>query len=152
MNDLRQDKLVDPPGARLRQTGGGDNLVDLVGKLTSQGAHLAQEQVALMQAEVREAASDVKQAIAAYAGAAVLGLAGLGVTLMGVGWLLGDAIENGPLGVLIVGIVALVVAAILYSGAAKKTKAAHLKPERTIRTLADTPDAATGHFATGGKP
>lgn len=124
--------------------GGGDNIVDLVGKLTSQGAHLAQQQVALMQAEVRESASDIKQAIAAYAGAAVVGLSGLGVTLMGVGYLLGDAIDNVPLGILIVGILTLILAAILYAGAKSKTKDVDLKPERSIATLKDTPDAVTG--------
>lgn len=124
---------------------GGGNIVDLVGKLTRQGAHLAQEQVALMQAEMREAVADIKGALAAYAGAAVVGLAGLGVTLMGLGHLLGDAIDNVPLGILIVGVVSLIVAAILYSMASSKTKAARLKPERTIRTLENTPDIVTGH-------
>ncbi len=128
-----------------------DNVVDLLGKLTSQGAHLAQEQVALMQAEVREAASDIKQAIAAYAGAAVLGLTGLGVTATGLGFWLGDAIDNLPLGIIIVGVITLIVAAVLYSSARAKTAAAHLKPERTIRTAADTPDILTGtHSTTGG--
>lgn len=130
---------------------GGDNLVDLVSQLTSQGAHLAQEQVALMQAEVREAANDVKAAIAAYAGAGVLGLTGLGVTLTGLGWWLGDALDNIPLGIVIVGVVTLIVAAILYSSAKSKTAATHLKPERTIRTVQDTPDVLHGtHPATGG--
>jgi F0F1-type ATP synthase assembly protein I len=128
----------------------GGNIVDLVGKLTRQGAHLAQEQVALMQAEMREAVTDLKAAAAAYAGAAVVGLAGLGVTLMGLGYLLGDAIDNVPLGILIVGIVSLILAGILYSAASSKTKAANLKPERTIRTLEDTPDIVTGHAAPGG--
>lgn len=131
-------------------SGEGGNIVDLVGKLTRQGAHLAQEQVALMQAEMREAVTDLKAAAAAYAGAAVVGLAGLGVTLMGLGYLLGDAIDNVPLGILIVGIVSLILAAILYSAASSKTKAANLKPERTIRTLEDTPDIVTGHAAPGG--
>ena len=98
---------------------------------------------------MREAVTDVKAAIAAYAGAAVVGLAGLGVTLMGLGYLLGDAIENVPLGILIVGIVSLVLAGILYSIAAGKTKAANLKPERSIRTLEDTPEIVTGHAQTG---
>ena len=149
MNDPRHDKAMDPPGARVRPPK-DDNIVDLVGRLTSQGAHLAQEQVALMQAEVREAATDIKQAIGAYAGAAVVGLSGLGVTLMGLGWLLGVAIDSIPFGILIVGIVTLVIAAVLYSAAKSKTKSAHLKPERTIRTLEDTPDAATGHYNAGG--
>ncbi|MFA9200914.1 MAG: phage holin family protein [Cypionkella sp.] len=132
-------------------SGGGDNVVDLLSKLTSQGAHLAQEQVALMQAEVREAASDVKQAVAAYAGAAVLGLTGLGVTATGLGFWLGDAIDNLPLGIIIVGVITLIIAAVLYSSAKAKTSAAHLKPQRTIRTVADTPDVLTGtHTSTGG--
>lgn len=129
---------------------GGDNVVDLIGQLTSQGAHLAQEQVALMQAEVREAANDVKAAIGAYAGAAVLGLTGLGVTLTGLGWWLGDALDNIPLGIVIVGVVTLIVAAILYSSAKSKTAATHLKPERTIRTVQDTPDVLHGTHSTSG--
>lgn len=149
MNDARHDRTMDPPGSRVRQPK-DDNIVDLVGRLTSQGAHLAQEQVALMQAEVREATNEVKQAIAAYAAAAVVGLAGLGVTLMGLGWLLAVAIESVPLGILIVGIVTLIIATILYSSAKSKTKTTHLKPDRTIRTLEDTPDAATGHYNAGG--
>lgn len=130
---------------------GGDNVVDLLGRLTSQGAHLAQEQVALMQAEIREAASDIKAAIAAYAGAAVLGLTGLGVTATGLGFWLGDAIDNLPLGLVIVGVVILIVAAVLYSTGKAKTAATHLKPERSMRTAADTPDVLTGtHSTTGG--
>ena len=155
MNDtFTQDRPAAATSRAKKTTGsaaGGENVVDLLGQLTSQGAHLAQEQVALMQAEVREAANDIKAAIAAYAGAGVLGLAGLGVTLTGLGWLLGDAIDNIPLGIIIVGVVTLIVAAILYSSAKSKTAATHLKPERTIRTVQDTPDVLHGtHSTTGG--
>ena len=152
MTDQTPDRAMNPPRSRTAATG-GDNVVDLLGKLTSQGAHLAQEQVALMQAEVREGVNDIKQAIGAYAGAAVLGLAGLGVTLTGLGWWLGDGIDNVPLGILIVGVITLVIAAILYSTGKAKTAAAHLKPERTIRTVEDTPDIVTGtHPSTGARP
>ena len=151
MNDQTPGTMT-PPRTRAK-AGAGDNVVDLLGQLTSQGAHLAQEQVALMQAEVREGVTDIKQAIAAYAGAAVLGLAGLGVTLTGLGWWLGDGIDNVPLGILIVGVITLIVAAILYSSGKAKTAAAHLKPERTIRTVEDTPDIVTGsHTSTGARP
>lgn len=137
-------------GSDAATSSGGDNIVDLVSKLTKQGAHLAQQQVALMQAEMREGISDLKTAAAAYAGAAVVGLSGLGVTLLGLGYLLGDAIENLPLGILIVGIVTLILAAILYTTAKGKAAAANLKPDRTIRTLEDTPAIVTGHTNTGG--
>jgi hypothetical protein len=129
----------------------GDNVVDLITRLTQQGAHLAQEQVSLVQAEVREGVNDIKEAVAALMGAAVVGIAALGVLLMGAGYLLGDAIDNVGLGILIVGIIAAVIAAILYAGARKKVSAVNLKPTRTIRTAEDTPDAVTGNVPnTGG--
>lgn len=124
----------------------GETLGELVSQLTRQGAHLAEQQLALVQAEIREAATDVKQAVGGMAGAAVVGIAGLGVVLMGLAYLLGDAIDNTPLATLIVGIATLVLAWVLYAAARKKIDAAHLSPERTRRTLQRTPDAATGNL------
>ena len=145
MND--QSKIVDPPGRRVREPQAhDDNVVDLLGKLTRQGAHLAEEQVSLMQAEVRESATEVKQAVGAMAGAAVVGISGLGVTLMGLAYLLGDLIDNTWLGTLIVGVVTLIIAAIMYSSGKSKMNSTHLKPDRSIRTIEDTPDAATGRM------
>jgi hypothetical protein len=123
---------------------GGQTIVELLGRLTSQGAHLAQEQVALVQAEVREGLSDIRQVIAAHAFAGMFGLAGLVVTVTGVGWLLGDALENVPVGILIAGGGTLIVAAILYAGARRKLKTTDLKPARSIRTLEDTPAILSG--------
>lgn len=142
-------------GPEMNRSGDGarsdDNVVDLLGRLTQQGAHLAEEQLHLLQAEVREAAHDVKQAVGAIAGAAAVGIAALGVLLMGLAYLLGDAIDNTGLATLIVGVLAAIIAAILFAGARKKLRAANLKPERTIHTAQDTPDAVTGHMpSTGG--
>ena len=151
MNDQAPDPAM---GTRRRTTttttSSDENAVDLLGKLTRQGAHLAQEQVSLMQAEVREAANDVKAAVGALAGAAVVGIAGLVVLLMGLGFLLGDAIQSTSWGTTIVGVVALIVAAIMYSAGKKKASATNLKPERTIRTVEDDPAAATGRMNTAG--
>jgi len=143
MND--QSKIIDPPGFRVRDAQPhDDNVVDLIGQLTRQGAHLAEEQVSLMLAELREAATDVKQSVGALVGAAVVGIAGLGVTLMGVAYLVGTWVDNIWLGTLIVGVVTLIVAAILYSSGKAKLRASELKPDRTIRTVSDTPDALSG--------
>jgi hypothetical protein len=150
--------MTDPnPFDTAAATGGspqrdGGNIVDLISRLTQQGAHLAQEQVSLVQAEMREGINDIKEAVAALLGAAVVGIASLGVLLMGAGYLLGDAIDNVGLGILIVGIISAIIAAILYSGARKKVSAANLKPERTIRTAEDTPDAVTGNMSHTGGP
>ena len=126
------------------------NIVDLVGRLTQQGAHLAQEQISLMQAEVREAAQDVKVAVSALAAAAVFGIAGLGVLLMGIAYYVGDALDDVALGTTIVGGVTLVIALILYASARKKVDSTNIRPDRSIDTLANTPAAATGDIHNSG--
>ena len=128
--------------------GGGDNVVDLFKQLAGQGSHLAEQQLALIKAEIRESTAEIKAAVGAMAGAAVVGLAGLGVTLMGVAYLLGNAIDNTPLATLIVGLATLVLAYILYRSGSAKMSSAHLAPDRTQRTLQRTPDAIRGNLDT----
>jgi hypothetical protein len=130
------------PGANTGEQ--GESLIDLIRQLTRQGAHLAEQQLALVQAEVRSSANDVKTAVGGMLGAAVVGIAGLGVLLMGLAYLLGDAIDNPGLGTLIVGVVTLIVAYLLYSAARKKIDAAQLTPDRSIRTLERTPEIVRG--------
>jgi len=127
---------------------GSDNVVDLVKQLAGQGSHLAEQQLNLIKAEIRESTADVKAAVGAMAGAAVVGIAGLGVVLMGLAYLLGDAINNVGLGTLIVGLVTLGIAYLMYRGGASKMSATHLMPERTERTLERTPDIARGDLHT----
>lgn len=146
MNVQKLDPRVSPP----TRPPADDNPVDLVRQLTQQGAHLAQEQVHLMQAEVREAVTDVKQAVGAMLGAAVVGIAGLGVTLMALAYLLGDAIDDLGLATLIVGVATLILAAILFASGKKKMQTSNLKPERTIRTVHDDAAAATGDMPRTG--
>ena len=76
------------------------------------------------------------------------GLAGMGVTLMGVGFLLGNAIDNTPLATLIVGLAALVLAYLLYRNGSNKMSTTDLPPDRTQRTLQRTPDAVRGNLNT----
>lgn len=123
----------------------------LSSRLTQQGAHLAKEQVNLMQAEVRVAADDIKTAVAALAAAVVFGVAGLGVLLMGIAYLVGDALENLALGTIIVGAATLVLAGILYAGGKNKAGNADLTPNRTIASLADDPAAVAGTLHNSGE-
>lgn len=139
----REASVATPIGVSASDAG-GDGLVDLIRQLTTQGSHLAGQQLALVQAEVRESANDVKAAVAGMLGAAVVGIAGLGVLLMGLAYLLADAIDNLALGTLIVGAVALVIALILYSMGRSKIAAAHISPDRSIRTLERTPEIVRG--------
>ena len=127
-----------------------DNIVDLIGHLTQQSGHLAQEQLNLVQAEVREGIDDLKQAVASMLGAAVLGISGLGVTLMGIAYIIGDAIDDRDLATLLVGIAVLIIAGILYAAARKKLAASHLKPERSINTAERTAKAVQGDLTNTG--
>ncbi|MXO86931.1 hypothetical protein GRI38_12925 [Altererythrobacter aurantiacus] len=138
---------MDPSSAGTRSD---ENVVDLLSHLTSQSAHLAQQQVNLVQAEMRESVSDIQKSIASLLGAAVFGISGLGVTLMGIAYLIGDAIGDRDLATLLVGIATLIIAAILYAVARGKMKDTHLKPERTIDTVERTPDAARGELTHSG--
>lgn len=147
MNDYSPDPRMHPQRTR---PPGDEGPVELLRQLTQQGAHLAQEQVHLMQAEVRETAADLKQVIAAMLGAAVVGIAGLGVFLMALSYLLGDAIDDVGLATLIVGIATLALAAFLASSGRKKMQETNLKPERTLRTVRDDPAAATGNMPRTG--
>lgn len=126
------------------EAAGGDNIVDLLRDLVGQGTHLADQQLSLIKAEVRESATDVKAAVGRLVGAAVVGIGGLGVVLMGLAYLFADAIGNLGFATLIVGVVTLVLAYILYRGAASKMSATDLAPDRTQRTLQRTPDAVRG--------
>ena len=126
--------------------GESDNIVDLLRDLVTQGTHLADQQLSLIKAEVREYASEIKGAASGFIGAAVVGISGLGVLLMGFAYVLADAIDNLGLATLIVGAVALVLAFILYRSATAKMSATHITPDRTQRTLQRTPDAVSGEL------
>ena len=145
--DTREPHVIGA-GGQAPAGGSSDNIVDLLKQLAGQGSHLAEQQLSLIKAEVRESAADVKTAVGAMAGAAVVGIAGLGVTLMGLAYLLAQAIDNLGLATLIVGLATLGLAYVLYSSGSKKMQATHLAPDRTQRTLERTPDIARGDLHT----
>ena len=142
------EPLILKPSSSAGSPGGGDNIVDLLKELAGQGSHLAEQQLALLKAEIRESTGDVKAAVGSMAGAAVVGIAGLGVTLMGIAYLLGEAIDNLGLATLIVGLATLALGYVLYRAGASKMKATHLAPDRTQRTLNRAPDVARGTLHT----
>lgn len=144
MNDLNKPAKPRVVGGSQAKSAGDDNIVVLLRQLVDQGANLADQQLRLIKAEVRESASDLKVAIGGLLGAAVVGIAGLGVFLMALAYLLAGAIDDLGLATLIVGVVTLLLAFILYRSATHKMSAANLSPDRTQRTLQRTPDAVRG--------
>lgn len=127
---------------------GDEGIPELLRRLADQGSQLAQQQAKLVQAEVRSSIEDVKQAAGAMAGAAVVGIAGLGVLLMGLAFLLGEFMALW-LATLIVAAAALLGAYALYEGGLKKLQSSSLDVERTRRTLERAPDAISGNTKKG---
>ena len=121
-----------------------ENIPDLIRQITEQGAHLAQQQANLVQAEIRSGVTDLKEAAGAMAGAAVVGLAGLGVTLMGVAYLLDEAMKLW-LATLIVGLVTLAAAYAMFAAGKKKLQSGSLSVDRTRRTIERAPGAISGN-------
>ena len=145
--DPHEPHVIRPSGPASGSPG-SDNVVDLLKQLAGQGSHLAEQQLSLIKAEIRESTADIKAAVAGIAGAAVVGIAGLGVVLMGLAYLLADAIDNLGLATLIVGLATLGLAYLLYSSGSKRMRETHFTPERTQRTLERTPDIARGDLHT----
>ena len=127
-----------------REREGDESIAGLLRRLTDQGTHLAQQQAHLIQAEVRSSVNDLKEAIGAMAGAAVLGIAGLGVLLMGLSFLLGEVMELW-LATLIVAAATLAGAYAMFLGGRKKMQSSSLSADRSRRTIERAPGAISGH-------
>lgn len=127
---------------------GDESIPELLRRLADQGSHLAQQQAKLVEAEVRSSVDDIKQAAGAMAGAAVVGIAGLGVLLMGLSFLLGEIMALW-LATLIVAAATLLGAYALYEGGLKKLQSSSLDVERTRRTLERAPEAISGNTSKG---
>lgn len=120
-----------------------ESLPGLLRDLAHQGSHLAEQQTKLVGAEVHGAVTDLKESVAAMAGAAVVGIAGLGVLLMGIAFLLGTAM---PLWVatLIVAVAALGGAYAMFAAGKKKLESKSMTMDRTRHTIERAPKAMSG--------
>lgn len=128
--------------------GSDESIPELLRRLTDQGSHLAQQQAKLVEAEVRSSVNDLKEAAGAMAGAAVVGIAGLGVLLMGLSFLLGEAMDLW-LATLIVAAATLAGAYAMFAAGRKKLQSSSFDVERSRRTLERAPGAISGQNEEG---
>lgn len=129
---------------RHEATGEDKGIADLLRDLTHQGSHLADQQMRLVQAEIRTGLEDIKEGVAAMAGAAVVGIAALGVFLMSISFLLGSAMPLW-LGTLIVAVASMAGAYAMYAAGMKKLQSRSLSMDRTRHTIERAPSAVTGN-------
>jgi hypothetical protein len=123
---------------------GDESIPELLRRLADQGSHLAQQQAKLVQAEVQSSVDDLKRSAGAMAGAAVLGIAGLGVLLMGLAFLLGEVMELW-LATLIVAAATLAGAYAMFAAGREKLQSSSLSVERSRRTIERAPGAVSGN-------
>ena len=95
---------------------------------------LVRAEVQLAKTELKEDAKTIGSAAGMVVAAAVLGLVGLIVLMIGVAWLLAESMDRW-LAFGIVGVVLLALAGILALVGKNRVSAASLKPEQTIETL-----------------
>jgi hypothetical protein len=121
-----------------------ESIPQLLRRLADQGSHLAQQQGKLIEAEVRSSVGDLKEAVGAMAGAAVVGIAGLGVLLMGISFLLAEFMDLW-LATLLVAAATLAGAYAMFTAGRKKLQSSSFSADRSRRTLERAPGAISGN-------
>ena len=116
---------------------------ELIGEVTDDLSRLMRQELALAKAELREEASKTGKAVGMLVAA---GLAGFLVVLFAsyaLWWGLANVMDEGW-AALIVTVLWAIVAAVLYSVGRKRMREVQPKPQQTVDTLKEVPDALRG--------
>lgn len=122
----------------------GRSVGELIGEVSNDLSTLMRQELALAKAEVKAEATKTGKAAGMLGGA---GLAGYMVALfasIALWWALANGMDEGW-AALVVAALWAVVGAVLYSMGRSRLKAVHPKPERTVQTLKEVPDALKGN-------
>jgi hypothetical protein len=132
------------PGAESHPDVADTSVGDLIGTVTRDLSTLMRQELALAQAEVKQEVSKTAKGAAAMSGAGVAGyfvLLFLSIAL----WAgLSNVMDAGWAG-LIVAVLWAVIGGVLFAIGRSKLREVHPKPERTVDTLSNVPDALKGH-------
>jgi hypothetical protein len=122
----------------------GRSVGELIGEVSNDLSTLMRQELALAKAEVKAEATTAGKAAGMLGGA---GFAGYMVALfasIALWWALANGMDEGW-AALIVAALWAVVGAVLYSLGRSRLKSVHPKPERTVQTLKEVPDALKGN-------
>jgi Putative Actinobacterial Holin-X, holin superfamily III len=126
-----------------RRRVGDISVGDLIGNVTRDLSTLMRQELALAQAEVKQEVSKTAKGAAAMSGAAVAGyfvLLFLSIAL----WAGLSNVMNAGWAGLIVAVLWAVIGGALFAVGRSKLREVHPKPERTVDTLSNVPDALKG--------
>jgi hypothetical protein len=130
-------------GAESHPDVGDISVGDLIGNVTRDLSTLMRQELALAQAEVKQEVSKTAKGAAAMSGAGVAGyfvLLFLSIAL----WAGLSNVMNAGWAGLIVAVLWAVIGGALFAVGRSKLREVHPKPERTVDTLSNVPDALKG--------
>lgn len=116
---------------------------DLIGEVTADLSTLMRQEMALAKAEIKEEVAKTGKAAGMFGGA---GFAGYMVALflsIAAWWGLANVMDEAW-AALIIAVVWAVIAGVLFVTGRKQIREVHPKPERTVSTLKEVPDALKG--------
>ncbi len=132
--------IVNPPGERPL----GELLSDVTTKLQT----LVRKEVELARSEIKQELSKATKGIAAFAGAAVVGLLAAIALVFAAAWGLTEVVPEG-VAFLIVGILLLAVAGVLAAQGRKKVAEVNPVPEQTVETVKEDVQTAKDSLQRG---
>jgi len=122
----------------------GRSVGELVGEVSNDLSSLMRQELALAKAEIKAEATKTGKAAGMLGGAGFAGYMVALFTSIALWWALANGMDEGW-AALIVAALWAVVGAVLYSLGRSRLKSVHPKPERTVQTLKEVPDALKGN-------
>lgn len=116
---------------------------ELLGNVSRDLSTLMRQELELAKAEVRTEAAKAGKGAAMFGGAGFAGYMVLLFLSFALWWALANVMDQG-LAALIVAVLWAIAAAVLYSNGRRSFRETHPKPERTVETLKQVPDALKG--------
>jgi hypothetical protein len=116
---------------------------ELIGDLSRDLSTLMRQEVALAKAEIRQEATQTGKAAGMFGGAGFAGYMVLLFLSIAAWWGLANVMDEGW-AALIVAVIWAVIGAVLYVTGRRTFRAVHPKPERTVETVKQVPDALKG--------
>jgi hypothetical protein len=121
----------------------GRSVGDLIGEVTQDLSTLMRQELELAKAEVKAEAATAGKAAGMLGGAALAGWMTALFLSIALWWALANGMDEGWAALIVAGIWA-VAAAILASAGRARLRKVNPKPERTVQTLKEVPDALKG--------
>jgi hypothetical protein len=134
------------PGTALgatRRDVGGTSVGDLVGQVAQDLSTLMRQELELAKAEVKQEMTKTGKAAGMLGGAAFAGYMVLLFGSIALWWGLANVMDQGWAALIVTGIWA-VIGAVLFASGRDRMRQVNPKPERTVETVKELPDALKG--------